>query len=275
MDLVTAGKAQIPAIGLGTWELRGAKATSAVASALALGYRHIDTAEMYGNESEVGAGIKAAGTPRTEIFLTTKVWADNLADGTLQQHARASLQRLGVDYVDLLLIHWPNARIPLKDSIKALREVQATGAATHIGVSNFPVALMKQVVEDLGTTIACNQVEYHPYLSQTPVLDYARQHNIALTAYCPLARGAVADDKTIKAIAAKYNKTPGQITLRWLTQQGVIAIPKAASEKHQTENIDIFDFQLTLSEMSSIAALARPDGRIVHPAGAPAWDKAA
>lgn len=275
MDSIRAGNTAIPAIGLGTWELSGKNARDAVASALTLGYSHIDTAEMYGNEEDVGKGIKDSGIPRQQIFLTTKVWADNLADGTLQQHANASLKRLGVDYVDLLLIHWPNPRIPLKDSIKALKEVRATGAALNIGVSNFPTQLMKQVVEEFGANIICNQVEYHPYLNQNPVLDYARKNNIALTAYCPLARGAVADDKTIKAIATKHNKTPGQITLRWLTQQGVVAIPKAASEKHQRENIEIFDFKLSPEDMTSISSLARPNGRIVEPAMAPAWDKAA
>lgn len=276
MEEITVHGAKIPAIGLGTWELQGPGARKAVSGAIGLGYRHIDTAEMYGNEEEVGQGIKDSGINRSDIFLTTKVWADNIGEGDLQQHARASLQRLKVDYVDLLLIHWPNARIPLNESINALMDVQSTGMALHIGVSNFPVALMKQAVEDCGAKLICNQVEYHPYLNQNAVLNYARTHNMAVTAYCPLARGGVADDDVILDIAAKYKKSPGQITLRWLTQQqNVAAIPKAASEKHQRENLEIFDFRLSADEMKSIHALARPDGRIVVPSAAPAWDKAA
>lgn len=267
---------QMPVIGLGTWQLTGDGARAAVKTALECGYRHIDTAAMYGNEESVGMGLRDSGIPRGDIFLTTKVWSDDIRDGDLQKSARASLARLNTDYVDLLLIHWPNASVPLKESIKALREMQDAGVAKRIGVSNFPVALMREAVETLEAPIVCNQVEYHPYLDQSQVLDYAKKHGLVVTAYCPLARGRLADNATIANIAKKHGKTIGQVALRWLVQQGgVAAIPKSGSEKHIRENIDIFDFTLTDAEMAEIKAMAKPDGRIVQPAHAPVWDKMA
>ena len=276
MITISAQNKQIPALGYGTWQLRGDDCRKGVEKALEIGYRHIDTAQIYENEAEVGAGIKSSGLKRSDIFLTTKVWIENLATGVFQKSVDESLKKLKVDHVDLLLIHWPVTNIPFAEQLKALHAVQKEGKTTLIGVSNYTVAQMTEVTEKIGAKVATNQVEYHPYLSQKPLLDYMRAHDMFLTAYCPLARGKVADDPVIAKIARKHNKTAGQITLRWLVQQqNVAAIPKAGSEKHIRENFEIFDFKLDESEMKEISGLPRPDGRIVSPAFAPKWDQAA
>ncbi len=276
MDNLSFQNIKIPALGLGTWQLRGKECAASVAAALGMGYRHVDTAQIYENESEVGEGIKKSDVTRGDIFLTTKVWMDRLHDGDLQKSVDESLKRLKTDYVDLLLIHWPVDDVPFAEQLKALQDVQKKGKAKLIGVSNFTVAQLKQVTDQIKAVIATNQVEYHPYLSQKPVLDFCRTHGMFLTAYSPIARGAVAKDKTIQEIAKKHGKTPGQVTLRWLIQQGnVAAIPKAASEKHLKENFEIFDFKLADDEMKRIHGLAAPDGRLIDPDWAPAWDRAA
>ena len=273
---ITAQSKKIPVLGYGTWQMKGDEGRAGVEKALEIGYRHIDTAQIYENEAEVGAGIAASGVKRSEIFLTTKVWITELHDGALQKSVDVSLKKLKTDHVDLLLIHWPVTEVPFAEQMKALQSVQKDGKATLIGVSNYTVAQMKEVVEKIGAKVVCNQVEYHPYLSQKPLLDYARAHGMFLTAYCPLARGKVANDAVLAKIAKKHGKTAGQITLRWLVQQdGVAAIPKAGSEKHMRENFDIFDFTLEASEMKEISSLARPDGRLVSPDFAPTWDHAA
>ncbi len=272
---LTIQNKKIPVLGFGTWQLKGKECLAGVEKALEVGYRHIDTAQIYENEAEVGAAIKASGVKREDIFLTTKVWITELKDGPLQKSVEVSLKKLKVDHVDLLLIHWPVNEVPFAEQLRALQSVQAAGKTALIGVSNYTVAQMKEVVEKIGAKIVTNQVEYHPYLSQKPILDYLKAHGLFLTAYSPLARGRVNDDLVLKKIALKYNKTPGQITLRWLVmQKGVVAIPKAASEKHIRENFEIFDFMLNAEEMNAITALARPDGRIVNPDNiAPVWDK--
>ncbi len=276
MHTIDANGANMPALGFGTWDLEGDVARKNVASAIGMGYRHIDTAFVYNNETEVGQGIRDSKVPRDSIFLTTKIWSDYLAEGDLQSHAEQSLKRLGTDYVDLLLIHWPNPSIPLEQSIRALQDVQAKGLARHIGVSNFTVALMREAVEKLGAKLACNQVEYHPYLNQKPVLDFIRKNNMALTAYSPMSRGRSADDTLINDIAARYKKSARQVVLRWLVQQpGVAAIPKSRNPDHQRDNFNVFDFALTDTEMQAMANLARPDGRTLSPGFAPQWDQAA
>ena len=275
IHITTQGK-KVPALGYGTWNLRGKDCVSGVEKALEIGYRHIDTAQIYENEAEVGDGIKASGLKRNDIFLTTKIWIENLRDGDLQKSLDVSLKKLKVDHVDLLLLHWPITDIPFAEQLKALQAVQKEGKTTSIGVSNYTIAQMKEVSGKIGAKILNNQVEYHPYLSQKPLLDYVRAHDTFLTAYCPLARGKVNDDAVITKIAKKHGKTAGQITLRWLVQQDrVAAIPKSGSEKHIRENFEIFDFKLDDTEMKEISALARPDGRIVNPPFAPKWDRAA
>lgn len=266
--------ARIPALGLGTWPLRGAECERSVRFGLDIGYRHIDTAAKYDNEAEVGRAIAASGVARQDIFLTTKVWSDALRDGELQRSAERSLKTLGQDYVDLLLIHWPNAAVPLRESLAALAAVKAKGRTRHIGVSNFPVALLKDAVESCGADMICDQVEYHVGLSQRPVLSYLRPRGMMLTAYSPVAKGGVGSDAVLKRIAARHEKTPAQIALRWLVQQdGVAAIPKASNPRHAQENIAIFDFSLTPAEMAEIAAIGGDD-RLIDPAHAPKWDRA-
>lgn len=264
---------RIPALGFGTWKLAGEDCLRATKLALGIGYRHIDTAQIYGNEAEIGQAIKDSGIHRGDIFLTTKIWKDNLAAGALQISTGESLKKLQTDYVDLLLIHWPHSAVPLEEQLRALEDMQESGKARLIGVSNFPVALLRETVETYGVKIANNQVEYHPFLSQKPVLDYLRRNGMFLTAYSPLARGRVAGDPVLQAIAGRHGRDTGQVALRWLVQQGdVAAIPKAASAAHIRSNFDIFDFTLSAEEMAELSALARPDGRIVNPEGAPVWD---
>lgn len=273
MKVIQKSGLKIPVLGLGTWQMRGAECTDAVEKAIAMGYRHVDTAQIYENEAEVGAGIQNSGIPRADIFLTTKVWMDRVSQDAMMASVNESLRKLRTDYVDLLLIHWPVVAVPFKEQMAALQEVRANGKTKMIGVSNFTVQQMREVHDDLHAPIVTNQVEYHPFLNQQPVLDYIGANDMFLTAYSPLARGAVMDSPVIKEIGLKYNKTPGQISLRWLIQQdNVVAIPKAASEKHLKSNMDIFDFALTLDEMNRISGLAKSDGRLINPEWAPQWD---
>ncbi len=276
MEFLSFKNSKIPALGYGTWQLRDKEGEDSIVTALGVGYRHIDTAQIYENEEAVGAGIKKSGVGRSDIFLTTKVWMDKVRDGDLQASVEGSLKKLKTDYVDLLLIHWPVKEVPFDEQLRALQDVQKEGKTKLIGVSNFNVAQMKMVTDEIGAVIATNQVEYHPALSQKPVLDFCRAQGMFLTAYSPLARGAVDKEPVIQAIAKRHNKTSGQVTLRWLIQQGdVAAIPKAASRKHIEGNFAIFDFKLDDREMRDIHALARPDGRMIDPDWAPVWDKAA
>lgn len=276
MKIVEANGAKIPAIGLGTFRLRDEDATEAVKHALGIGYRHIDTAQMYDNEEAVGKGIAAAPVAREEVFLTTKIWPDNFGHGDLIAAAKESIARLKSDYVDLMLLHWPSKTIPLKETMLALNEVQTAGLARHIGISNFTTSLIEEATSLTSVPLAVDQVEYHPYLSQEKVLEALRAHGMALTAYAPLAHAKVSDDKVIQEIARAHDKTPGQIALRWLVQQdGVIAIPKSGNPERQKQNIEIFDFKLSAEEMARIFALQTPKGRIIDPAGvAPEWDAA-
>lgn len=262
MHTVPSADVAMPALGFGTWQLEGDVARSLVGSALEIGYRHIDTAAAYRNEKDVGAAIAASGVARSDIFLTTKIWVDQFADGDLQAAAAKSVERLGTE-VDLILLHWPKPNPPLEETIRALNEVKTRGLTRAIGVSNFPTAQFDRAVALSEAPIATNQVEYHPYLSQAPVIAAARKAGASVTAWSPLAQGKVADDAVLQAIGEAHGKTPGQVTLRWLVQQdGVVAIPRTSSAKRAAENFDVFDFVLTDEEMARIHALARPDGRI-------------
>jgi diketogulonate reductase-like aldo/keto reductase len=276
IPLVEAHGAKIPALGLGTWQLSGETCTRAVAAALECGYRHVDTAKMYGNEREVGEGLKSGGVPRDQVFVTTKVWRDDLHDGDLQRSAEASLARLGVDQVDLLLIHWPNPDIPVKEAVKALCETRARKLTRHIGVSNFPVALLEEALAVASEPIVTNQCEYHPWLDQTKVLEACRKHGIAFTSYCPLGRGEGPRDAAIGNIAERHSKTPSQVLLRWHIQQPqVIAIPRSGTPAHIKENIGIADFELSGEDMAAISAMTKTNGRIVDFDWAPDWDEGA
>ena len=272
-SLVHANGAAIPAIGLGTFRSEGEACIAAVSTALKAGYRHIDTARMYGNEVEVGQGLKAGGVPRDQVFVTTKVWWEDIAAGHLQTSAEASLKRLGLDQVDLLLIHWPNPAVPRKDSIAALCDARKKGLARHIGVSNFPVALLDEAVALASEPLVANQCEYHPRLDQTKLLAACRAHGVVLVSYCPIGQGALLSDATIVGIATRLGKTPAQVVMRWHMQQdGVAAIPKSSKRPHLVENISVFDFALSQADMKALSALASPNGRIVRPASAPDWD---
>jgi 2,5-diketo-D-gluconate reductase B len=264
---------RIPALGLGTWRLEGRVARHMVGYALEIGYRHIDTAQMYGNEREVGAAIASSAVPRDEIWLTTKIWPDNFRDGALQRAAEQSVRHLGT-VPDLLLLHWPNPTVPLAETIRALNEAQRRGLARHIGISNFTVALIREARALSEGPLIVNQVEYQPYLSQDAVLAELGAHGMALIAYSPLAKGRVFSDPTLARIAERHGKNPGQVALRWLIQQpGVAAIPRSSREVNIKANLEIFDFALSEAEMAEISALAHPGGRQLDPPGmAPRWD---
>jgi 2,5-diketo-D-gluconate reductase B len=274
MIYVEAHGARIPALGFGTFRLEGDVARRMVACALETGYRHVDTAQMYGNEGAVGAAIEGSGVAHDEIWLTTKIWPDNFRDGDLQRAAGASVERLRT-VPDLLLLHWPNPNVPLEETIGALNDAKRRGLARHIGISNCPAALIRQSVALSEEPLIVNQVEYHPYLSQRTVLAELRRHGMALTAYSPIAQGKVFADATLRQIGGRHGKNPGQVALRWLVQQeGVTAIPRSSREANAEANFEIFDFELSGDEMAQIAGLAHPNGRVVNPAGfAPDWDR--
>ena len=260
---VAANGAEIPLLGLGTWDLRGRTCVRMVEQALRLGYRHIDTAEMYDNEREVGEGLHASGIRRSEIFVTTKVWPSHFAPRDLERAARDSLARLRMREVDLLLLHWPNPQIPLADTLGALCKVKRDGLARHVGISNFTVKLVEEAVRLSTEPLVCNQIECHPFLDQSKVIAACRRHDMAIVAYSPIARGGARNDKLLARIGAAHGKTAAQICLRFLVQQDIVVIPRTSREKRLAENAAIFDFALSAPEMKEIAGLARRDGRIV------------
>ena len=272
MQYVEANGARIPQVGLGTWELRGDACTALVKEALKIGYRHIDTAEMYDNEAAVGAGMRASGIARGEVFVTTKVWYTHFEPAALLTAAKESLARLKLDHVDLLLLHWPNPSVPLEETIGALNDAQARGLTHHIGIANFTVDLVRRAVELSKAPLVTNQIEIHPYLDQAKVMAVCRRFGISLTAYSPVAKGATMRDETLKRIAAAHKKSPAQIALRYLVQQGIIVIPRTGKPERLAENADLFGFALSDSEMQTIAKLARAKSRLVQPSWAPAWD---
>ena len=256
MEYQTIKGEKVPSLGLGTYRLTGETCVRAVERALPMGYRHLDTAQMYGNEAEVGRGIEASGVDRGEVFLTTKVWPDDFAHERVIQKTRESLRKLGTDYVDLLLMHWPSEGVPLEETLGAMRELQEDGNVLHVGVSNFSPGL----VEDASryVEVFCNQVEYHPYRDQDELLAQAKEMDYLLTAYRPLSRGGVEDDATLREIGDAYGKTAAQVALRWLVQQEkVSAIPKATGEEHLEANLDVFDFELSAEEMDRVSSLQR------------------
>lgn len=272
MKTIEANGARIPALGLGTWTLKGGECCRVVRDALDLGYRHVDTARMYGNEAEVGRAIAESGIPRGEIFLTTKLWPDQLAPEAVHRETERSLEELRTDYVDLLLIHWPNPEIPVGETLAAMAGEQDRGRARHLGVSNFPTKLLDEAAASHGDRLVANQVEYHPLLAQDAVLAACRERGLAVTAYCPLARGKVFDEAPVREAADRHGKSPAQVVLRWLlSQDGVAAIPRSTSRDHLAANLDVFDFELEAAEIDRISSLAR-GGRLVDMPGAPDWD---
>jgi len=274
---VTANGASIPALGFGTFRIPGPDVLRIVPHALKAGFRHIDTAQIYGNEAEVGEAIVGSGVARGEIFLTTKVWVENYKHDAFLASVDESLRKLKTDYVDLLLLHWPSDAVPLAEQIGALNDVRDAGKVRHIGVSNFNTVLMTEAVSLSKAPIVTNQIEYHPYIDQDVVIAAAKAAGMSVTGYYGMADGKVFADPVLKDIAASRGKSVAQVVLRWLVQQqGVVALSKTVSEARADENRAIFDFTLSADDMAAIRALAKPDGRIVSPDGlAPVWDEAA
>ena len=262
----------MPELGLGTFQAAGDACRQAVRTALELGYRHLDTARMYENEDQVGLGINDAGVARDEIFLTTKLQMNELDPIGVRESCEASLAALDTDYLDLLLIHWPEEDTPVADTLGTMQELRETGKVRHLGISNFTRAQMLEAIQTADVPLFCNQVEYHPYLNQGPALDTCREHGMALVAYSPLARGDVNNDDRLAEIGKKYGKSPAQVALRWLIrQQAVVAIPKGTSAAHIRENYDIFDFELEPEDVAVIDGLPK-DRRLINPSWAPTWD---
>jgi diketogulonate reductase-like aldo/keto reductase len=243
-----------------------------VEEALKLGYRHIDTAAVYENERAVGEGLRASGVPREDVFVVTKVWQSDLAAKDFERSTRASLANLQLDAVDLLLIHWPNPRIPLSETIGALCKMKREGRARHVGVSNFTVDLLAQANKLSREPLVCNQIECHPYLDQSAVIAACRKHGMAVVAYSPIARGSAGNDPVLTKIGEAHGKSAAQVCLRWLVQQGISVIPRTSRPERLRENLAIFDFELSESEMKQIAAMASPRGRLVDWSGSPQWD---
>jgi 2,5-diketo-D-gluconate reductase B len=273
MQFVEAnGGARIPAIGLGTWELRGRACARLVEQALKLGYRHIDTAQVYENEREVGEGLRASGVRRDEVFVTTKVWTTHFAPNDLERSTKESLARLRLSEVDLLLLHWPNPQVPLAETLGALAHVRKLGMSRYIGVSNFTVALIREAVALCEEPLTCDQVEYHPYLEQSRVLEECARQGMAVVAYSPVAKGRIKNDQTLARIGQAHGKTAAQVCLRWLVQQNVSAIPRTSKIERLSENIDIFDFELSDDEMERVFRLGSAGGRLTDFGFAPKWD---
>jgi len=273
MQYVEANGARIPAIGFGTMTLKETLCVDMVSTALRSGWRHLDTAQMYGNEREVGEGLRASGVKREDVFLTTKVWWDKLGAADLERSVDESLTKLGVPFVDLLLIHWPSPTVPLSETIPLLNKVKREGKTKHIGVANFNIALLDEATRLTKEPLVNEQLEVHPFLDQTKILGTICRHGLTITAYCPIARGKAPGDTTLERIGKAHGKTPGQVSLRWLIQQGIIPIPRTSKKERLTENMAVFDFTLSDAEMADIAKLKRPDGRIVSPSPqAPKWD---
>lgn len=264
----------MPSIGAGTFRLQGQSAIDSVANALDLGYRHIDTAQIYGNEAEVGRALAASGVARAEVFVTTKIWTAHLAADALIPSLKESLTKLRLEQVDLTLIHWPSPQgtVPLAESMAALLEARASGLTRAIGVSNFTIPLMQEAIDAVGAAnIATNQVELHPYLQNRAVAAFARTHGIALTAYMPLAYGKVLNDPVIAAIAARLQATPAQVTLAWLLARGHTVIPSSTRRENLAANLAARALVLSAADLAAIDALDRGE-RLVSPDFGPQWD---
>jgi len=272
MQVVESHGARIPTLGLGTWQLNGAVGSRIVEQGLRLGYRHLDAALIYGNEKEVGEGLRASGVKREDVFLTTKVPHTELAPRALERAVRQSLVNLRVSDVNLLLIHWPNPQIPLAETLGAMCKMKREGYTRHIGISNFTVALVDEAVKLSSEPIVTNQIEWHPYLDETKVKAACDKHGIAVTAYCPIARGRAGGDEVLAGIGKKHGKTAAQVSLRWLIQQNAIVIPRTSKVERLSENMAVFDFALDQADMAAIGRLAKSSGRVVSVGWAPRWD---
>jgi diketogulonate reductase-like aldo/keto reductase len=270
MQTIEAKGFRIPAIGLGTWTLRGRDCARLTEQAIRIGYRHIDSAQMYENEREVGEGVRASGL-RAEVMVTTKIQPSLLSPPDLERSVKESLAKLRLDIIDLLLIHWPNPRVPLAETLGAMAKVKREGYVRALGVSNFTVALLDEAAK-IMPDLVCNQIEYHPFLDQDKVVAACRRLGMAVVAYSPIARGGATGDKVLERIGKAHRKSAAQVSLRWLVQQGVVVIPRTSKIERLEENLATFDFELSDAEMKEIAALARSGGRIVDWTWSPKWD---
>jgi diketogulonate reductase-like aldo/keto reductase len=272
IPVITAHGAAIPAIGLGTWGLSGKAATEAVVEALKAGYRHIDTAIGYGNEAEVGEGIRRSGVPRDEIFVTTKIPSEELADAAMLRAAEGSLKRLGLDAVDLLLIHWPSRTLSAATTIRSLNGVKRRGLARHIGVSNYTIRLLDEAWAATEEPIVANQCEHHPYLDQTRLRAATARYGMAFVSYCPLGQAEVLDEPVVQDIAGRLGFSAAQVVLRWQFQKGCVSIPKSARPYRIRQNLDIFGFALDEADMAAIDGLGSVGRRICDFSFSPDWD---
>jgi len=275
MKIIEASGARIPALGFGTYKLTGDTCIHMVAQAIETGYRHLDTARMYGNEREVGEGARASGIARDELFVTTKIWYEDIGADALVPTAEAAVEALGLGPVDLLLIHWPNAGIALEDSIGALNAAKEKGLTRHIGVANFPSTLLDDAAAMSAAPLVCNQVEYHPLLSQEAVLASCERNDMALIAYSPIGQGGeLLRHPTVMGIAQRLGRTPAQVILRWeIEQPRVGAIPRTSNPDRLRENLDVFSFELSDTDRTALTDMTRQRKRLVDPAFAPAWDR--
>lgn len=272
METIKTQGIALPKLGLGTFRMQGDACRAAVESGLSLGYRHIDTAEMYGNEESIGAAIGASRVPRSELHVTTKVWPENLAPDAIRRAFDASLKKLRLDHIDLYLVHWPSRSMKLPAVLETMMKLKAEGRTRAIGVANFTTALLRQAVEEVNAPIACNQVEYHVMLDQAKLRKYLAAHKIPLVAYCPLVQGRAASDETLGRIGRKHNASAAQVALKWLLDQdGVAAIPKASRAESQKANLDALKVTLDDEDRKAIAALPK-DRRCVNPGFGPDWD---
>ena len=274
MRRISVRGAEIPALGIGTWQLRGRQAAEAVAEGLRLGYAHVDTARMYGNEAEVGAGIRESGVDRDRVFLTTKIWPDDFRRDDLRRAAEDSLRALGVDRVDLLLLHWPSPDVPLEETMDALSDVVENGLARFAGVSNFTIRLVREAQAAARVPLVCNQVEFHPFLEQEKLRRWLESEDMALVAYAPLGKGQVAGNEVLARIGARHHASPAQVALAWeLSHPNVAAIPKSAKPERLEQNLRALEIELSHEERTEIAGLTSPAGRMTELAGyAPDWD---
>lgn len=272
MQTATAHGAILPVIGLGTWKLSGETASVAVAAALEAGYRHVDTAIGYGNETEVGEGIRRSGVARDDVFITSKIPPEQLGADDMMRAAEGSLHRLGIDQLDLILIHWPSRTLSAAETIRSLNRVKQRGLARHIGVSNYTIRLLDEAWAATEAPIVVNQCEHHPYLDQDKLRAATLAHGTAFVAYCPLGQADALDEPVIKDIAGRFGRTPAQIVLRWQIQKGCVAIPKSAHPARIKQNLDIEGFELAPVDMAAIDALKTEDSRICNSAYSPDWD---
>ncbi|MDI1343866.1 MAG: aldo/keto reductase [Pseudolabrys sp.] len=271
MQTVDAKGFKLPIVGLGTWQLAGRECTRLVEQAIRLGYRHIDTAQMYGNEAAVGEGVRASGK-RAEVVVTTKVQPERLAPHDLERSVKESLHKLRLDVIDLLLIHWPNPRVPLAETLGAMAKVKQEGYVRALGVSNFTVALLDEASKAMSEPLVCNQIECHPFLDQSKVIAACKKHGMAVVAYSPIARGSAQGDAVLEKIGLAHGKSAAQVSLRYLVQRGIVVIPRTSKMQRLEENLALFDFALTEAEMLEIRALSQRQGRIVDWSWSPQWD---